>query len=753
MFSRLGHLATTRSRLVLALTGLGIVLAAVAGIHAPSKLKSSGFVSARAPSQLAQNRLDSQFAGGSPNLILLVAARSGGVDQPAVGAAVRAIDALVAASPGVSNVSSYWTTGSPALRSRSGSEALIVAHIAGNDTVLKNRTNAVVSKVDHAVSPAGPITVRAGGLAAANNAVGTQVTKDLSVAESIAIPLTMILLILAFGSVVAAALPVSIGLVSILATLAVLWVLGSLTNVSIYALNLTTAMGLGLAIDYSLLMVNRYREELAAGQEVAEAVRRSVATAGRTIAFSAATVAAAMAALLVFPVYFLRSFAYAGISVVALATVGALIVLPALLNVLGYRVNALPVRIGARRRLPAFGQAESPFWRRTADGVMRHPIAAGLPVVVILVVLGLPFLHVHFGTPDDRVLPTSAAARQVGNALRTNFSTNANDTIDVVTTSPLAPAAAAGYSRALSSLPGVEQVTGPAGVWVDGEASAPAAGPGGGSDVATLAAEHQSSGSSWFSAVIGPDPESGAAQALVGRARALPVPAHVTAYVGGNAASLVDQKHDLGSRLPLALILIVLTTLVLLWLFTGSVVLPVKALVLNFLSLSAVFGAVVWIFQYGHLSGLLGFTPMPTSTTMPLLLFCIAFGLSMDYEVFVLSRIKELHDAGVDNTEAVAGGVARTGRIISTAAALMAVTFFALGTSKISFIQMFGIGTGLAILIDATLIRGLVVPAFMRVAGDANWWSPRYLRRLHRRFGLSDSVPQPQPRTPESVPA
>jgi RND superfamily putative drug exporter len=739
MFRRLGHLATTRPRLVLALTALGIVLAAMAGIHAPSKLKSSGFVSSSAPSELAKNRLDSQF-GGTPNLVLLVQAKAGDVDQPTVAAAGRSVASQVAASPGVTQVTSYWSTNSPALRSRDGTEALVLAHVAGDDTLLKNRTNAIDDKVTTA---SGPVTVRAGGLAASNNAVGSQIAKDLALAEGIAVPLTLILLILAFGSVVAATLPVAIGLVSILATLAVLWIIGSLTNVSIYALNLTTAMSLGLAIDYSLLMVNRYREELAGGYGVNEAVRRSVATAGRTILFSAGTVAAAMAALLVFPVYFLRSFAYAGISVVALATVGALVVLPAILVLLGRRVNAAPIRLG--RGHPAFGRAESPFWRRIASGVMRRPILAGAPVVILLVVLGLPFAHVHFGTPDDRVLPASAPARQVGDALRSQFTSNANNTIDVVTTKPLPPAAAAAYSQTLSSEPGIAQVTGPAGIWIAGHLTSPAV---------AEAASHQSPDSSWFSAIITPDPLSGTAQSLVNHVRSTPVPGGVTSYAGGSAASLVDQKHDLGSRLPLALLLIVLTTLIVLWLFTGSVVLPLKALVLNFLSLTAVFGAMVWVFQYGHLSGLLGFTPLPTSTTMPLLLFCIAFGLSMDYEVFMLSRIKELHDAGVPNAEAVAGGLARTGRIVTTAAALLAVSFLAFATSKVSFIQMFGIGTALAILVDATLIRGVLVPSFMRLAGNANWWSPAPLRWLHDRFGFTEApAPTPAPREPESVPA
>jgi RND superfamily putative drug exporter len=474
-------------------------------------------------------------------------------------------------------------------------------------------------------------------------------------------------------------------------------------------------------------MVNRYREEMAAGVDPAQAVMRSVQTAGRTILFSAAAVAAALAALLVFPVYFLRSFAYSGITVVVIASVGALVVLPAVLSLLGRRVNALPVRLLRRRSRGGAGRlqpagSESPFWRRVASVVMRRPISAGLPVLLLLVLVGLPFLHVRFGTPDERVLPTSAQARQVGDTLRTQFTLNSTDTVDAVTSRPLGAAETAAYLDALKSVSGVDAVS-----------------------------VRQGPDSTWFSATIGPDPLSGAAQTVVKEVRAVPVPGGAVSYVGGQAASLVDQKHDLGSRLPLALLLIALTTFVVLWLFTGSVVLPIKALVLNMLSLTAVFGAMVWVFQYGHLSGVLGFTPLPTSTTMPLLLFCIAFGLSMDYEVFMLSRIKELHDSGVDDAEAVAGGLARTGRIVTTAAALLAVTFFAFVTSKISFIQMFGLGTGLAILADATLIRGVLVPAFMGIAGAANWWSPAPLRRLHRRIGVSEAPPLYAPPVPESV--
>jgi putative drug exporter of the RND superfamily len=709
VFARIGRFVTHRPKRILAAAGLAAVLAGALGIHAFGVLKSGGFTSPSSPSQISQDRLNSYF-GGEPNLVLLVTARHGNVNDPSVIAAGEALTARLADSRGVDRVASFWSTHSPALRSTDMTEGLVVATVAGGDDAALNRTKALVKEFSVGTDAGGPVTVRAGGAEGANNAITNQIAKDLQLAEGIAIPITFLLLVVAFGTVVAAALPVALGLLAILATLAVLFLLGSLTDVSIYALNVTTAMGLGLAVDYALLMVNRYREELARGLPVNSAVQRAVATAGRTIVFSAGTVAAALAALLVFPVYFLRSFAYAGISVVAISTVSALVVLPALLAVLGTRVNALAVR--NRDRL---GRAESPFWRRTTTAVMRRPAAAGLAVVVLLIVLGIPFLHVHFGTPDDRVLPTSSPARQVGDALRSGFGADVTDSLEIVTASALSPRDAAEYSHELTSLPGVVSVT-----------------------------TFQQARATWLHATITPQPDTKAGGRLVAEVRALPSPAGVTAYVGGPAAELVDQKHDLDSRLPIAIALIVLTTFIVLFLFTGSVVLPLKALVLNFLSLTAVLGAMVWIFQDGHLKGFLGFTPSPVSTTMPLLLFCIAFGLSMDYEVFVLSRIKELHDAGASNTEAVTGGLARTGRIVTTAAALLAVNFLAIGLSRVSFIQMFGIGTAIAIVIDATLIRGVLVPAFMRMAGDANWWAPPRLRRLYRRIGATDA-PAPIP--------
>ncbi|MBV9659812.1 MAG: MMPL family transporter [Acidimicrobiales bacterium] len=726
MLQALARLATSRARLVLAITGIGILLAGFAGIHAFKELKSAGFVRPSAPSQVAADKLRDDFVG-PPGLILTVKARSGSVDSPAVVAAGKAITARLAAEPGVRHVQSYWSTGSASLRSRSGDDGLITATLTGSDTKVSDRVRALAPQF---VTNRGPVVVSAGGAPYFGNSVGKQITGDLAKAESVAIPLTLLFLILAFGSAVAALLPVAIGAISIFTTLAVLWLLGSITNVSQYALNLTTAMSLGLAIDYSLLMVNRYREELAAGHDAEAAVTAAVTKGGRTILFSAATVAAAMAALLVFPVYFLRSFAYAGISVVVLATLGALVVLPSLLVVLGPRINAWRLPIGRGRSTTMGG--ESPFWRQVAHLVTSRPLATGLPILALLAVLALPFAHVNFGIPDDRVLAPGSPARAVGDALRTQFASDAATTTEIVTSAPLDPVQAADYTSRISALSGVQAAVGPQGTWVDGRPTSVDA-----SQVAQLGL-HQSQAGTWITAYT-PDPLSHQAQSLVKAIRAVPVPGGAVSYVGGPAASLVDQKADLGGHLPLALVLIGLTTLVVLWLFTGSIVLPIKALILNALTLSAVLGVMVWIFQYGHLSSFFGFTPLPTSTTMPLLLFCIAFGLSMDYEVFLLARIKELHDAGVPNQEAVVGGLAKVGRLVSAAAGLMAITFFSFATSKVSFIQMFALGTGLAIVIDATLVRGVLVPAFMRLAGDWNWWSPSPLRRLHDRFGLREA--------------
>ncbi len=724
MFARLAHLVVTRRRWVLAGSVAVLLGFLVLAGGTFSVLKAGGFDDPASGSSKARTVLDDRF-GGSPNLLLLISPGSeASLTSPGTVAAVNRTTQLLRQDRDVDSVTSWWSTHQDGLRSADGRSGVIAVHVRGEESAAATSARRII---DRTTTRSGPVTIQAGGELGVGNDVTNQVGKDLAIAESIAVPITLVLLLIAFGSAVAAALPLSVGLMAIAGAFGVLDILGHLTDVSTYAINLTTAMGLGLAIDYSLLIVSRFREELAAGRPIEAALHRTLRTAGRTVLFSSATVAVALAAMLVFPLYFLRSFAYAGIGVVLIAMLASLITLPALLAVLGPRVNA-----GRIRRLSRPAPAESRFWRRVAGLVMRRPLVAGVPVVAVLLLLGIPFLHINFATPDDRVLPGSLQSRQVGNVLRADYPQNSAAAIYPVVQGNPTPDELARYAGAISALPGSRSVTSTAGVFA------------GGSRTASAEAAGLSRPGVQYLVVNGPnDANSAAAQRLVLQIRAVPPPAGSRVDVGGAPAELVDSKDGIAAGLPWAMGWIAISTFVLLFLFTGSVLLPLKALVLNVLSLSAVFGAMVWIFQYGHLSGLLGFTPGPINTSMPVLLFCIAFGLSMDYEVFLLSRISELHAAGAGNTEAVAGGLARTGRIVSTAAALLSVTFLAFGTSRVSFLQLFGIGTAIAIVLDATLIRGVLVPALMRLAGRWNWWAPRPLARLHRRVGLSEGPIEP----------
>jgi len=715
MLQRLGSFIVRRRRLVLVASGGVLALMAVLAPMAFGVLQSGGFTDSSSGSSRAATLIDRDF-GGETNLDLLVTPRAGQtLNSAPVTALARRVTGQLAARGDVESVGSYWNGHAAALRGKDGRSALITMYVKGDDKASTNTAKAITAEF---ASTSGVAGISVGGTLAVNADITHGVGKSLGRAEAIAVPVTLLLLVLAFGSVLAAALPLVIGLFAVAGTFAELAVLGRFTDVSIYAIDMTTALGLGLGVDYSLLMINRFREELrrAAGgpqDTVRAVVIATMRTAGRTIIFSSATVAAALAALLVFPVYFLRSFAYAGIGVVVIALLASLVLLPALLATFGTRL-ARTRRLRLRRSPgPAPARAEeSMFWRRVATTVMRRPVVIGGAVIAVLLVLGVPFLHVSFGTPGDQVLPASASSRQVGQVLRADYSATLSEPIDVVLDGNVSQAATAAYAERLQDLPNVASVQ----------------------DVAT------GHGVTYLR-VTGPsDADSAAAQQLVRGIRAVPAPEHAAALVGGSSAALVDSLAAISDGLPWALLSIALTTFVLLFLFTGSVVLPVKALALNALSLTAVFGALVWIFQDGHLAGLLGFTPTPTDVSMIVLIFCIAFGLSMDYEVFLLARIKEAHDAGADTVEAVATGLARTGRIVTTAAALLAITFFAFGTAQISFIQLFGIGTGIAIVLDATIIRGVLVPAFMRLAGHLNWWSPPALRRLHQRIGLAETT-------------
>ncbi|WND39547.1 MMPL family transporter [Streptomyces sp. BB1-1-1] len=728
MFERIAELAIRRSRLVLVVAVVAVALMGAVGAGAFGKLKGGGYDDPASQSTRAGEAIEEKF-GGETNLVLLVRAPEGRIDAPDAARSGRALAADLRKEADLENVISYWDADNAALRSEDGRDALVLAHVKGDETEQRENAKSVIDAYSGAYE--GGLDVRAGGGAAVGNDLETQTPKDLLLAEAIAVPLTLVLLLVVFGSVVAALLPLIIGIFAIAGTFAELALLGGVTDVSVSATNLTTALGLGLGIDYALLMISRFREQLATGSTVDDAVRHTVRTAGRTVAFSAATVAVALAALLVFPQYFLRSFGYAGVGVVVIAATGTLFVMPALFVVLGHRVNSGRLPWAKRSRTGA----RAPLWGRLARTVMRRPVLTALPVLAVLLVAASPLLGITLGTPDERVLPEGAESRQVASVLRDKFAGNDDAALHVVIDESVGREPLGFYAAELSALDGVVRVEAGTGTYAGGRATAD--GPG---NAALSRPDAQR-----VTVVSGLTPKSDEAQSLVKEVRAVAGPAGTEPLVGGADAQLVDSKDSISGRLPLALGLVALTTFLLLFLFTGSVVQPLRALVLNMISLGATLGVMTWIFQDGNLSSLLGVTPQPMEASMTVLMFCIAFGLSMDYEVFVTSRIKELHDLGEDNESAVVDGLGHTGRIVTAAACLLAVSFFAFGTAKISFMQMFGLGSGLAILIDAVAVRGVLVPAAMRLLGRSAWYAPGFLRKFHGRFGLSEGGPAPAP--------
>jgi RND superfamily putative drug exporter len=740
MLTRLGRFTVRRRKAVLLVAAVVFMAAGSFGGSAAKHLSSGGFGDPSSESFQADQALLDTFGGGTPNLLLLVTADGGSVDDPAVAAAGTALTQELAAEAHLTNVVSYWSLGNvPPLRSDGGDRALVLARIEGT----QDEVNKLVAELGPRYQrEGGGITVEVGGFAEVFREVGTTIEDDLVRAESIALPITLILLLLVFGSVVSASLPLAIGALSVVGTLAVLRMLSMVTEVSIFSLNLTTAMGLGLAIDYSLFVVSRFREELRAGYEPGVAVQRTVRTAGRTVAFSAVTVAASLCALLVFPLAFLRSFAYAGVAVAFLAGLFSVVVLPAILAALGTRVDKLTI---FKRSVEAHDEG---FWHRMALFVMRRPVIVATSAIAVLLFLGAPFLHLNLSLPDDRVLPESAPSRQVSDVLRAEFGSKEAGASSVVAEGIGDPTTRAteidAYAAALAALPGVARVDAATGSYC-GEGLADLGCtpgqlvvPGGEGRYLTFNSAN-AGGSTYLSVVPDLEPLSAEGEQLVKAIRATDAP--FATQVTGMSAQLVDTKDALFSRLPLAALIIALVTFLVLFIQFGSVVIPIKAVILNLLSLSATFGAMVWVFQEGHLSGALNFTAIGSiDATTPILMFCVAFGLSMDYEVFLLSRIKEEYDRTGDNELSVARGLERTGRIVSAAALLIAVVFIAFATSHVTFIKLFGVGLTLAVLMDAFLIRGTLVPAFMRLAGSWNWWAPAPLRRLHQRIGVSEHI-------------
>ncbi|MCX5369787.1 MMPL family transporter [Streptomyces sp. NBC_00015] len=708
---------TARPRLSLLAALVLTVLAVLAGSGVAERLGSGGWEDPGAQSTYATKALEREFPGSQPNLLLLVDAGRASVDDPAVVAEANRLTASLAAEKGIVGVGSYWQAdagAASALRARDGHEALIAARITGDEKTMGETLDRIAPALR---GTHGPVEVKIGGGVAVRHEMQTIIQEDLTRAEMIALPITLVLLVMVFGSAIAALLPLGIGIVAILGTNAVLSGLTRFTDVSIFAMNLTTALGLGLAIDYALFIVRRFREELAAGADPSTAIGTTLRTAGRTVLFSALTVAVSLAAMLLFPQYFLRSFAYAGMAVVLLAAAAALILLPAALILLGDRVNSLDLRRLFRRGrpAPAPGDEGGRAWGRTASLVMRRAPFFALATTAVLVLLGLPFLGVRFGTADDRQLPSSAESHVVQQHIRDGFPGSPGGGLEVLAEGTATRAQYAAYKERVAALPEVARVDGPL---VNGD-------------------------SAYFTVLPKGEAVDDAAQNLVGELRATSAPFETA--VTGTAAVLVDSKHAIGAQLPWAVAFIAIVTLLLVFLLTGSVLIPLQAVLLNALSLTAMFGAVVWVFQDGHLSGLLGFTsPGSIETTLPVLMFCVAFGLSMDYGVFLLSRIKEEYDRTGDHEGAVALGLRRTGGLITAAAVILAVVMVAIGTSRVTNTKMLGLGIALAVLMDAMVVRSLLVPAIMRLTGRATWWAPAPLRRFHRRFGLSEGESAPQ---------
>jgi RND superfamily putative drug exporter len=709
MLTRQAGFIYAHRRAVLYVAVILAVLAGVFGSSVAQHLSPYGANDPASQSVQASNRFQAAAHRQlDPGVVALVSTPQG-ISSEQTRHRVQQIETTLQQGPDVAKVLTYYQTRNPAMVSRDGRLTYLLAYFRPlSDTQLKNDAQQIENRF------AGVTDVKLGGGQIANAQVNTQVSHDLERSELLAFPFVFLLSLLFFRSVVAALLPPLLGGLAILCTFLALRIVASFVDLSVFALNLTTGLGLGLAIDYSLFMVSRYREESARSGYNLQAITRTLQTAGRTITFSSLTVAAAVASLVIFPQRFLYSMGIAGAMVALLAAALALTVLPALLSVLGPRVNALAPKPLARAAERDARAAESGFWYRLSRFVQRRPAAIAISTATFLIVLGIPFFtQVKFISVDARVLPSSTSARQVNDIVNRDFPPNRTAPLDLVVGLPAGSRAIQQLEATISRLPDVSAVAPP-----------------------------QPAGPSMSQIAVAPvqGPLTDATKQLVHDVRALRVPYYLG--VAGETAAYVDLEQSLAAHLPAVLAVVVATTLIILFLMTGSVILPIKAVVMNALGLSAMFGLLVLIFQDGNLEGPLAYHSLGAlDATQPILLFVVGFGLATDYGVFLLSRIKEAHDGGATNSQSVSIGLERTGRVVTAAALLFAVALGAFSTSEIVFIKELGLGAVLAVLIDATIIRALLVPSLMQLLGPLNWWAPRPLRRLHDRIGLAEEPP------------
>ncbi|MFI0717678.1 MMPL family transporter [Streptomyces sp. NPDC021224] len=709
-----------RPWLTVVLAVLCAAFAAAGSYDLKDHLSLGGYIADNAEAGAADQWLDAHFGAGEPQLLLLARAGSGTVDAPGAAAEGRRIVAGLAASPDVTAVHAYWNSPTDELRSADRREALLTVRLRGDDT---QATYASERLVKEFAGRHGPLTLTAAGPGPTRTEIVAQTRHDVERAEFLGGPLTLLILVVALGSLVAGLLPVAVGGVAVAGALLVLRVYAAFAPVSILTVNLTTSLGFGLAVDYCLLIVSRYREECGPGRSREEAVAAAVRTAGRTVVFSALTVASCAAALLLVPLYFLSSMAVAVIAVTLLAALCAVVLLPALLLLAGGALERLDPFGPLRRRLAA--RCGSP-WHRVAHTVMRRPLLWLAAVGVLLVALAAPALGARVTISDERVLAPDSPVQQASHRVDAAFDARVLRPVRLVL--PGGPGRSdARYLADVSELPGVVSVTGPTGVLVHGRVVD--------DDVAT-ARRHTAPGGAYAEIVTAGAYDSEQAQQLVRTLRAERPDPRV--MVGGFAASVADTKDAITSRLPWVLGIVGACLAFFLFLFTGSVVVPVKALAMSALSLAATLGVLVWVFQDGHLRGVLGdFTVdgrLEIST--PVLAGVIVFVLTVDYEVFLLSRVQEEYRASGDMRAAVAHGLSRTGGLLTSAALVLSVLMAMMAASRIEVTKLFGVGVAFALVLDAVVIRALLVPAVMKLAGRANWWAPKALSRAHARLGV-----------------
>ena len=696
MFEKLGHVIVRRRKAMVILFIISVLTAGTVGTMIFSRLDSGGYSNPNSDSYQVYNYLNKNLKISDPNVVVVVDSGNLPITDPAITAKVQVLEAEMAKVPRVTKVVSYWNTGGEkTLAATDGKAAYILVY--GQDDAFTPESQEMGDYFQKNFDgKRDGLTIYSGGVGVVGNAINKKIADDLKIAEAISIPLTFILLVFVFGAMAASAMPLLVGVSAILGAFFLLYLISLVTSVSVYALNLTTGMGLGLGIDYALLIVNRFREELHRGKSVEDSIVNTMASAGKTVFYSGLTVLVTLFSLTFFPLPFLKSFGYAGVSVVAIAVAGALFGLPPILAMLGKKVDKGVVRKSA------ITHKDEGRWAHTARLVMKRPVAVVLLSLIILGILAAPIKDIAFSQGDSRILPASNPAAIATAMQESRFESNIA-TIDIIVLD--------GASKENEILSYIEKVKRVSGI-VSVTAPSPI-----GNDIQITAYESML-------------PRSPEAQKLINDLRDLPAPTGT--LIGGAAADYTDTQDGISQTLPLALGWIAISVLILLFVFTGSIILPIKAVLLNIMSLAATMGALTWIFVGGHLQWLVGsFTVTGTlDTSIVILIVVVVFGLSMDYELFLLSRIREEHLLGKSNIESVAIGLQRSARIITAAAVLLAVVFAAFVTSGVTSIKMMGFGVAFAVVLDATLIRALLVPALMRLLGERNWWAPKAMQRF-----------------------